>query len=92
MLQGYSLTETTCTGTCMMGGDGTTGKVGAPMAGMEVKMVNWEEGHYRVSDRPRPRGEVIIGGLSSSSSSILILYLKTHTQSSSPFSSQAVPV
>ena len=48
----------------MMGGDGTTGKVGAPMAGMEVKMVNWEEGHYRVSDRPRPRGEVIIGGAS----------------------------
>ena len=64
MLQGYSLTETTCTGTCMMGGDGTTGKVGAPMAGMEVKMVNWEEGHYRVTDRPRPRGEVIIGWLS----------------------------
>ena len=91
LVQGYSLTETTCTGdcsrspcssrsfsssktlaplitlvlvplllllcsgTCMMGGDTTTGKVGAPMAGMEIKMVNWEEGHYRVSDSLRPR-------------------------------------
>ena len=23
--------------------------------GMEVKMVNWEEGNYRVTDTPRPR-------------------------------------
>jgi len=64
LVQGYSLTETTCTGTCMMAGDSTTGKVGAPMAGMEIKMVNWEEGNYRVSDMPRPRGEIIIGGAS----------------------------
>ena len=32
------------------------------MAGMEVKMVNWEEGDYRVTDSPMPRGEIIIGG------------------------------
>merc|ERR1719516_591085 len=32
------------------------------MAGMEVKLVNWEEGHYRVTDTPRPRGELVIGG------------------------------
>ena len=49
------MTETTCTGTCMMSDDKTTGRVGAPMAGMEVKMVNWEEGNYRVTDTPRPR-------------------------------------
>ena len=48
------MTETTCTGTCMMEGDKTTGRVGAPMAGMEVKMVNWEEGNYRVTASPRP--------------------------------------
>lgn len=46
----------------MMDGDKTTGRVGAPMAGMEVKMVNWEEGNYRVTDKPRPRGEVLISG------------------------------
>jgi len=64
LVQGYSLTETTCTGTCMMDGDNSTGRVGAPMAGMEVKMVNWEEGNYRVTDTPRPRGELVIGGAS----------------------------
>ena len=62
LVQGYSLTETTCTGTCMECDDMSTGKVGAPMAGMQVKMVNWEEGHYRVTDSPRPRGEIIVGG------------------------------
>lgn len=62
LVQGYSLTETTCTGTCMQCDDMSTGKVGAPMAGMEIKLVNWEEGHYRVTDSPRPRGELVIGG------------------------------
>jgi len=62
LVQGYSLTETTCSGTCMEWGDMTVGKVGAPMAGMEIKLVNWEEGNYLVADSPRPRGEIIIGG------------------------------
>ena len=62
LVQGYSLTETTCTGTCMQSEDMSTGRVGGPMAGMEVKMVNWEEGDYRVTDSPMPRGEIIIGG------------------------------
>ena len=43
-------------------GDMTVGKVGAPMAGMEVKLVDWKEGNYLVADTPRPRGEIIIGG------------------------------
>ena len=62
LVQGYSLTETTCTGTCMESEDMSTGKVGPPMAGMEMKLVNWEEGNCRVTDNPRPRGEIIIGG------------------------------
>ena len=61
-MQGYSLTETTCSGTCMEWGDSSVGKVGAPMAGMEVKLVDWSEGNYMVADTPRPRGEIIIGG------------------------------
>ena len=24
--------------------------------------MNWEEGNYRVTDKPHPRGEVLIGG------------------------------
>merc|ERR1719192_2866460 len=62
LVQGYSLTETTCSGTCMEWGDTTVGKVGAPMAGMEIKLVDWAEGNYMVADTPRPRGEIIIGG------------------------------
>ena len=62
LVQGYSLTETTCTGTCMESQDMTTGKVGPPMAGIEMKLVSWEEGDYKVTDKPRPRGEIIIGG------------------------------
>jgi hypothetical protein len=27
------------------------------------RLVNWEEGNYRVTDKPRPRGEVLIGKL-----------------------------
>jgi len=62
LVQGYSLTETTCTGTCMEALDMSTGKVGGPMAGIEIKLVSWVEGNYRVTDQPRPRGEIIIGG------------------------------
>jgi len=32
------------------------------MAGIEIKLVSWVEGNYRVTDQPRPRGEIIIGG------------------------------
>merc|ERR1719215_2310699 len=32
------------------------------MAGIDIKLVNWEEGNYRVTDRPHPRGEICIGG------------------------------
>lgn len=62
LVQGYSMTETTCTGTCMEPTDDSVGRVGPPMAGIEIKLVNWEEGNYRVTDRPNPRGEICIGG------------------------------
>jgi len=62
LVQGYTMTETTCTGTCMEPEDNSVGRVGPPMAGVEIKLVNWEEGNYRVSDRPNPRGEICIGG------------------------------
>ena len=32
------------------------------MAGVEARLVDWEEGEYRVIDRPNPRGEIILGG------------------------------
>ena len=34
------------------------------MFGMDIRMVDWEEGGYRLGDQPRPRGELVIGGKS----------------------------
>lgn len=28
-----------------------------------VQLVDWEEGNYRITDKPLPRGEIVIGGL-----------------------------
>ena len=38
-----------------------TGGVGPPLQGVQIKLVDWEEGGYRASDNP-PRGEIYIGG------------------------------
>lgn len=27
-----------------------------------LQLVSWEEGGYRVSDKPMPRGEIVVGG------------------------------
>jgi len=60
VVQGYSLTESCCTGTVMENSDLTTGTVGKPMTGVEVALIDW--GEYKVTDRPRPRGEVVLTG------------------------------
>ncbi len=38
------------------------GMTGGPLTCSEIKLVNWEEGNYRVTDRPNPRGEIHVGG------------------------------
>ena len=40
----------------------TTDTAGKPMAGIEARLVDWEEGEYKVTDRPRPRGEILLAG------------------------------
>ena len=62
LLQGYGLTETTACATLMQLSEISTGKVGPPNQGVQIKLENWEEGNYRVTDSPRPRGEIIVGG------------------------------
>lgn len=42
--------------------DKTFGRVGAPTTICEIRIVNWEEGNYRVTDKPYPRGEILVGG------------------------------
>merc|ERR550525_285697 len=39
-----------------------TGRAGAPLMDVDIKLVNWDEGNYRVTDKPNPRGEVHVGG------------------------------
>ena len=42
--------------------ENSVGRVGPPVQDVHIKLVNWEEGNYKVTDRPCPRGEVFIGG------------------------------
>ena len=49
-----------------------TGTVGPPNPGVQIKLVNWEAGNYKVTDKPRPRGEIIIGGNSVASGLVAI--------------------
>merc|ERR1712058_143621 len=63
LMQGYGLTETCACATLMDLDDMvSTGRVGAPVRGVNIRLVNWEEGNYRVTDKPKPRGEIYIGG------------------------------
>ena len=60
---GYGLTETCACATAMeMSEITSTGKVGPPNQGAQIKLINWEEGNYKVTDKPFPRGEIVIGG------------------------------
>lgn len=62
VLQGYGLTETTAGATVMDVEDNIPGRVGAPLSSCYIKLVNWEEGNYHVTDKPNPRGEIVVGG------------------------------
>jgi len=62
LVQGFSMTETTCSGTLQASGTMDVGVCGGPMAGMEIRLVNWDEGNYKITDKPNPRGELILGG------------------------------
>jgi len=62
LLQGYGLTETSACGAIMSYEENSTGRVGPPVQGVHIKLVNWEEGNYMVTDKPWPRGEIYIGG------------------------------
>lgn len=62
--QGYGLTET-CAGAAFSEWDDTSvGRVGPPLPCCYIKLVSWEEGGYTISDKPMPRGEVVVGGYS----------------------------
>ena len=61
ILQVYGTTETCGTGCYMDAYDDYLGKVGPPNLGVQIKLIDWEEGGYKVTDKPYPRGELVIG-------------------------------
>ncbi|CAH1133889.1 unnamed protein product [Ceutorhynchus assimilis] len=62
ILQGYGLTETTSCACVQDFNDKSYGRVGGPCTICEIKIINWEDGNYRVTDKPYPRGEILVGG------------------------------
>ncbi|OMO91804.1 AMP-dependent synthetase/ligase [Corchorus olitorius] len=44
-------------------GDTNLSRVGPPLSCCYIKLVSWEEGGYTISEKPMPRGEVVVGGL-----------------------------
>lgn len=62
--QGYGLTETSAGAAFTEWDDLSVGRVGPPLPCCYIKLVSWEEGGYRISDKPMPRGEVVVGGFS----------------------------
>lgn len=41
--------------------DMTMGRAGSPLTVCDIRLTDWDEGNYRVCDKPYPRGEIIIG-------------------------------
>ncbi|KAL5581686.1 hypothetical protein UlMin_014128 [Ulmus minor] len=60
--QGYGLTETFAGATFSEWDDTTVGRVGPPLPCGYIKLVSWVEGGYLTTDKPVPRGEIVVGG------------------------------
>ncbi|XP_025080298.1 long-chain-fatty-acid--CoA ligase 4-like isoform X2 [Pomacea canaliculata] len=60
--QGYGLTETCGAGTVAATTDLSVERVGAPLICCEFRLRDWPEGGYLNTDKPCPRGEILIGG------------------------------
>lgn len=62
LVQGYGATETMGACLCMDFDDLSYGCVGIPLEGVRVRLRDWPEGGYFHTDKPNPRGEILIGG------------------------------
>uniref|UniRef100_A0AAY4AT60 long-chain-fatty-acid--CoA ligase n=1 Tax=Denticeps clupeoides TaxID=299321 RepID=A0AAY4AT60_9TELE len=78
--QGYGLTETCGAGTISDMWDYSTGRVGAPLVCSDITLKDWEEGGYHSTDKPNPRGEILIGG-----PNVTMGYYKNHTKNQDDF-------
>ena len=61
-LQGFGMTETYAVGLAQIDGDQTTGNCGAVAPTHEVCLLSVPDMEYLVTDKPHPRGELLIRG------------------------------
>ncbi|GAM82316.1 hypothetical protein ANO11243_002950 [Dothideomycetidae sp. 11243] len=61
-MQGYGLTETYATGLGQLSGDMTTGNCGAVAPAAEMCLLSVPDMEYLVTDKPYPRGELLVRG------------------------------
>lgn len=40
----------------------SVGHVGSPLTSCDIRLVDWDEGGYRITNKPYPQGEILIGG------------------------------
>ncbi|KAJ2836918.1 medium-chain fatty acid-CoA ligase faa2 [Coemansia sp. 'formosensis'] len=60
VVQGYGQTETGASGTIQRPGDYTSGHIGVPNAGSDIRLRSKPDFGYLVTDLPCPRGELMI--------------------------------
>ena len=61
-IQGYGLTETYAIGLCQMPGDLSVGNCGAVAPPLELSLMDVPDMQYYSTDKPQPRGELLIRG------------------------------
>lgn len=66
LVQGYGMTETLGACLCMDDVDLSYGRCGRPLRGVYARLDDWIEGGYRITDKPHPRGELVIGSQANS--------------------------
>ncbi|KAL6720179.1 medium-chain fatty acid-CoA ligase faa2 [Lecanora helva] len=62
LVQGYGLTETYGQGLCQLTGDMSVGNCGALAPTMEICLLDVPDMEYFATDKPQPRGELLIRG------------------------------
>ncbi|KAL3812656.1 hypothetical protein ACJIZ3_013924 [Penstemon smallii] len=62
VVEGYGMTESSCTISVMDETDILSGHVGAPNPACEIKLVDVPEMNYTSKDQPHPRGEICLRG------------------------------
>jgi len=61
--EGYGLTESSASGSIMSADDMVTGHVGGPVEVCKFKLMSLPAMEYEVTDKPYPRGELLMKGL-----------------------------